>query len=57
MDALETNIGNLLMSGARSQGSAIMAAGTARASGYAGVANAFSGGVQNYLTAGWAGLL
>ena len=51
------NIGNLLMSGARSQGSAIMAAGTARASGYAGVANAFSGGVQNYLTAKWAGVL
>ena len=30
-------------------GNALMAAGTARASGYAGVANAISGGTQNYL--------
>lgn len=51
------NIGNALQTGANAQGNAIMAAGTARASGYAGVANAASGGVSNYLTAQWAGLM
>ncbi len=45
------NIANTLTSGARSQGSAIMAAGTARASGYAGSANAALGGINNYLFA------
>lgn len=43
------NIGNTLMSGARGQGAAIMAAGTARASGYAGAANAITGGAQNWM--------
>ncbi len=51
------NIANTLQAGAARQGNALLAAGTARASGYAGAANAFSGGVENYLTARWQGLL
>lgn len=43
------NIGNTLTAGAQNQGAAIMAAGTARASGYAGVGNAASGAAQNYM--------
>ena len=54
------NVGNLLMSGAQGragtlmmgaagQTNALMAAGTARASGYAGVANALTGGAQNWM--------
>ena len=43
------NIGNTLMAGAQGQGNALMAAGTARASGYAGAANAASGGAQNWM--------
>ena len=43
------NIGNTLMAGAAGQGNALMAAGTARASGYAGAANAASGGAQNWM--------
>ena len=51
------NISNALMAGAQGQGNALMAAGTARASGYAGAANAASGLTENYLTAKWHGLL
>lgn len=51
------NIGNTLMAGAQGQGNAIMAAGTARASGYAGLANAGTGAAQNYLYAKAAGLI
>ena len=43
------NISNALMAGAQGQGNALMAAGTARASGYAGAANAVSGGAQNWM--------
>ena len=43
------NIANTLTSGAARQGEAIMAAGTARASGYAGAANAGIGAAGNYL--------
>ena len=51
------NIGNTLTRGAALQGNALMAAGTARASGYAGAANAASGLTENYLAAKWHGLL
>ena len=47
--ATGANIGNTLQAGAAQQGNALMAAGTARASGYAGAANVVSGGVNNYL--------
>ena len=43
------NISNALMTGAGQQGNALMQAGTARASGYAGIANAATGGIQNWL--------
>jgi hypothetical protein len=43
------NISNILMTGAAGQGNALQNAATARASGYAGVGNAASGAVQNYL--------
>jgi len=43
-------ISNTLMAGAQQQGGALMAAGTARASGYAGVGNAVQGGLGNYMT-------
>lgn len=43
------NIGSMTMAGAAAQGNAMMAAGTARASGYAGIANAANSGVNNYL--------
>lgn len=42
-------IGGQLMAGAANQGSALMQAGTARASGYAGIGRAASGAVNNYL--------
>ncbi len=42
-------VGNFLMSGAANQGNMLAQAGTARASGYAGVANAASGAASNYL--------
>ncbi len=43
------NISNTLMSGAANEGNAILQAGTARASGYAGVGNAASGAAQNFM--------
>lgn len=43
------SISGSLMSGAVTQGNALQNAATARASGYAGVGNAVSGGVSNYL--------
>ena len=43
-----TNIGNALMSGAANQGNFLAQAGTARASGYAGIGNAIGGGLNNY---------
>ncbi len=49
------NIGNALQFGAQAQGNALMAAGTARASGYAGAANAATGGVQNWMLANYLG--
>lgn len=46
-----SNIANTLMGGAAGQGNAMMAAGTARASGYVGAGNALSGGVENMMLA------
>lgn len=43
------NIAGAYQTGAGQQGDALMAAGTARASGYAGIGNAFNQGTQNYL--------
>jgi hypothetical protein len=42
------SIGNTMMAGAGQQGNAMQNAATARASGYAGAANAVSGGISNY---------
>jgi len=46
--AAAQNIGNLYLGGAAQQGGALMAAGGATASGYAGLANAISGGLSGY---------
>ena len=43
------NIASTRMAGAAGEANMLMGAGTARASGYAGAANAASGGVSNYL--------
>ncbi len=42
------SISNSLMTGAQLQGNALQNAGTARASGYAGIGNAVNQGIQNY---------
>lgn len=43
------NIANIIQTGGQQQGNALTTAATARASGYAGAANAVQGGVSNYL--------
>lgn len=47
------NIVNALTSGARAQGDYLSQAGTARASGYVGAANALNSGVNNYMFYDW----
>lgn len=41
------NVGNIFLTNAGQQGGSIMAGGAARASGYAGIANALTGGIGN----------
>jgi hypothetical protein len=45
--AASSNIANINLAGGAQQGASIMAGGSARASGYAGIANALSGGLNN----------
>jgi hypothetical protein len=45
--AASSNIANINLAGGAQQGASIMAGGSARASGYAGIANALTGGLNN----------